>query len=177
MTDLVEPVPDLFGHLLPPRLLVLLDRSIDGMELCCNNLASVHAGRGPHGAELRCSYCDRHRGWLPKAALDFLAETVKRFGAPAEPVVLRDRTIGDHIMEKKYDNSGILFKDDKKTNDKDRDYRGVLLVNGTEYWLSGWVKEGKKGKFLSLSVKPKEDASAADKSKPIADELNDQIPF
>jgi hypothetical protein len=29
---------------------------------------------GPHGHGLVCVICDRHRGWLPKAAADFVAE-------------------------------------------------------------------------------------------------------
>jgi hypothetical protein len=81
-------------------------------------------------------------------------------------------------MDRKYDNSGILFRDEGKNpnNPKDRDYRGEIIINGIEYWLSGWVKEGKKGKFLGLAVKLKE-APAPDKSKPLAEEMADQIPF
>lgn len=81
-------------------------------------------------------------------------------------------------MEKKqHDNSGILFNciDDKR-KESDRDYRGELTIAGREYWVSGWIKQGKKGKFLGLAVTAK-DAPAPDKSKPLAEALNDEIPF
>jgi hypothetical protein len=58
-----------------------------------------------------------------------------------------------------YDNTnrGALFKNDRKEDDKDRDYSGTINVGGREYWLSGWVRTSKSGqKFLSLLVKTKD---------------------
>lgn len=58
-----------------------------------------------------------------------------------------------------YDNTdrGVLFKNDRKTSDNHPDYRGSINVGGVEYWLSAWIKEGGKGKFMSLSINPKEE--------------------
>jgi hypothetical protein len=169
---------DLFGHTDPAPLLVRLDRRCDRERPCCTNVAQIRPGRPPHAAELRCNECNRHRGWLPKAALDFLTATAQRFGAPVEPLVLRDSTIGDHAMAKYDDtNRGALFRDDNKQNETDRDYSGTLNVDGREFWISGWVKTSKKGaKYLSLSVKAK-DADTAKSTKPLADDLNDAIGF
>lgn len=57
-----------------------------------------------------------------------------------------------------YDNTnrGVLFKNDRKESDKHPDYKGNVNVNGVEFWLSAWIKEGAKGKFMSLSIQPKE---------------------
>lgn len=59
-------------------------------------------------------------------------------------------------MEYDNTNSGILFKHDKKGNDKAPDYSGKINVNGEEMRLAAWVREGKAGKFMSLKVTPQE---------------------
>lgn len=64
--------------------------------------------------------------------------------------------------QKKYDNSGILFNNDKKTvGSNQADRQGSATINGVDYWVSGWVKEGNKGRFLTLSFKLKEDKQDA----------------
>ena len=61
-------------------------------------------------------------------------------------------------MEYDNTNSGALFKNDKKGNEKRPDYNGSLNVNGEEFWVSAWVKVGKKSgeKFMSLSIQEKD---------------------
>jgi hypothetical protein len=93
------------------------------------------------------------------------------------------------------DNSGSLFKNTFKQKDNQPDYTGAGLIDGSEYRVSAWVKEGQKGKFFSLSFTPKtemgERASAPTtpsspsktmtkapvKSEEIEDEIDDEIPF
>lgn len=83
-----------------------------------------------------------------------------------------------------YDNTnrGALFKNDRKESDKHPDYTGKLNVGGVDYWISAWIKEGKSGKFMSLSVKEQdrkgdvERAKAAPQSRGRSD-LDDDIPF
>jgi len=59
-----------------------------------------------------------------------------------------------------YDNTnrGAIFKNDRKEKDTHPDYKGSLNVEGAEYWVSSWIKEGPKGKFMSLSLTPKDQA-------------------
>ena len=78
-------------------------------------------------------------------------------------------------MEKR-DNSGVLFANDKKDNDKAPNYKGNMMVDGQEYWLSAWVKEGKNGKFMGLAVSPKDGQPPATNTAP-SNLKDDDIPF
>ena len=79
-------------------------------------------------------------------------------------------------METKRDNSGVLFKNDKKDNERAPEYKGNIMVDGNEYWISAWIKEGKTGKFMGLAVSPRDAQPPA--NKPLPKDLEDSdIPF
>ena len=79
-----------------------------------------------------------------------------------------------------YDNNNrfSLFKNDRKEKDTHPDLTGTINVEGVEYYLNAWTKEGKSGKFISGSIKLKEAKSAP---KPVAataaDPFGDDLPF
>lgn len=64
-------------------------------------------------------------------------------------------------------NTGILARNDRKEKDTHPDFSGSINIDGVEYWLSGWTREGKPGsklegkRYFSLAVKPKEAAAPA----------------
>jgi hypothetical protein len=186
MTVSISPplAVDLFGATpseAPAALLVRLDRNVDREQPCCENIAIIHPGKPPHSAELRCATCNAHRGWLPQTVLNFITETTRRFGAPTEPITVRQqhKENTDMAFQQK-PNRGSLFRNDEKSKEEDRDYAGSINIEGREYWLSGWINQTKKGsKYLSLAVKPKDEQSR-EKAKPKAglrEELDDAVPF
>jgi hypothetical protein len=80
---------------------------------------------------------------------------------------------------KQRENSGILFKNDRKESDTHPDYTGTLVAAGVEYFLNAWIKQGAKAKFMSLSIKPKDASRSATSQKPSSrnDFHDDPIPF
>ena len=62
-----------------------------------------------------------------------------------------------------YDNTnrGVLFKNDRKEKDAHPNMKGSIDVEGVKYWVSAWTKDGQNGKFISLSLTPKEQTQTA----------------
>lgn len=92
------------------------------------------------------------------------------------------------------DNSGSIFKNQKKEKDTHPDYTGNGMIDGREYWFSAWIKTDRNGnRFMSMAFKPKEEqqpreqrtAPADDRKRrpdPIStgrfnDDMQDDIPF
>ncbi len=50
------------------------------------------------------------------------------------------------------DGNGSLFNNDRKEKDTHPDLAGSIMLNGKEYWLSGWKKQGSKGEFISIAL-------------------------
>lgn len=84
-------------------------------------------------------------------------------------------------MSKKYDNSGSLGKNERKEKDTHPSHTGRCTIDGKEYWISAWVREGNNGRFFSLAFKPKEErgAQTAQPAGKQAEDFDDsgEIPF
>ena len=79
----------------------------------------------------------------------------------------------------KKDNSGALFKNEKK-HDKSPDYTGEITINGKELRLAAWLKESSTGnKFLSLAVTEKQERQEQQAQPTRQPELakEDDLPF
>jgi uncharacterized protein (DUF736 family) len=80
------------------------------------------------------------------------------------------------------DNSGALFKNERKEKDSHPDYRGNCVVNGVQMDMAAWIKTSAKGtKYMSFSFsepwqKPEPKPTPAQDFGGFDDESSD-IPF
>lgn len=64
------------------------------------------------------------------------------------------------------DNTGSLFKNDRKETDSHPDYKGSALLGGVEHWMDAWINEARDGsKYMSLKFKRKESAQTGSYAK------------
>jgi hypothetical protein len=82
------------------------------------------------------------------------------------------------------DQSGTLFKNDRKERDSQPDWTGKAIVNGVPVYVSGWNKDGrvslafKNRQEGSFEKKPQQGANVAESRNPAGGrELTDDIPF
>ena len=75
------------------------------------------------------------------------------------------------------DNSGSMFKNNRKEKDSQADMTGEVMIDGKTFWVNAWRKIDKNGNpWYSFSFKEKEQRAAAPErtTKPVVD---DDIPF
>ena len=70
-------------------------------------------------------------------------------------------------------NSGVLFKNQSE-NEKAPAYKGKINVDGKDYELAAWIREGKSGKFMSLKVQEPRQKQAPQKD---FDDMEDHVPW
>ena len=73
--------------------------------------------------------------------------------------------------------SGSLFKNEKKTEEKHPQMQGSCLIDGVEYYISAWTKEGAKGRWQSLAFKRKDAKPDAKPAPTSIEQMDDDIPF
>lgn len=88
-----------------------------------------------------------------------------------------------------YDNTnkGALFKNTRREKDTHPEYNGSVNIEGHDYWISAWLKDGKNGKFFSLAFKRKDGTAARpDPAQAVITQvrqhfpdatLDDEVPF
>lgn len=77
-------------------------------------------------------------------------------------------------------NTGSLFKAKERASDRHPEYTGTINVDGKEYWLAAWVKEGQTQKYFSLAVKPKDakpEPPRDTRAPKNFDDMKDDLPF
>jgi hypothetical protein len=148
---------------------------------CGQQVAVIEAASPPHAGGLVCYSCGTHRGWLPHHAYNFIDEIINQFGRPTEPVAYRrGPTSSTEGKDMKFDNTnrGSLFSNKaSKKVETDPDFSGSINIAGNEYYLNGWTRIAKQSgnKFISLSVRPKQEAKPKPDSSPAP--FDDEIGF
>lgn len=73
-------------------------------------------------------------------------------------------------------NSGALFKNQRKETDKHPDYKGNAVINGVDMWVSAWIKTAQStgDKYMSLSFQPKNEEQESGRQAPME---SGDIPF
>src|SRR5262245_7252746 len=79
----------------------------------------------------------------------------------------KDETMADRDM------SGSHSKNARKEKPSHADYTGSIMIEGRKFWLNGWIRDGEKGKFLSLSARAAEEP----RLKPAASRMNFDKPI
>lgn len=87
-------------------------------------------------------------------------------------------------------NSGALFSNERRENDRQPTHTGSCTIDGKQFWISAWVKEKSGGgRYFSIEFKaklardlgagpnPPDPRDAPRTAQQPRDEFQDEIPF
>ena len=85
----------------------------------------------------------------------------------------------------KFDNTnrGSIWKNKRKEMDTHPDFTGSINVDGTEYWLNGWLRKAgasPESPSMTFSVRSKEartEVTDKEVRQTRREDMNDEIPF
>lgn len=78
------------------------------------------------------------------------------------------------------DNSGSLFKNDKKESESHPNAKGTAKIDGVEYWVAAWTKRDKNGnpwQSLSFQRKDAKNESPRQSAERKVQEMDEDVPF
>src|SRR5262249_20418727 len=75
------------------------------------------------------------------------------------------------------DDSGSLWRNDRRETGQQPEYKGDGVVNGEPFWINAWVKQSQKTgkKYFSIAFKPKRERVSSGRS--LKEDLGDEIGF
>jgi hypothetical protein len=74
--------------------------------------------------------------------------------------------------------TGTIFKNERKQAANHPDRVGQIMTPDGKLWdVAGWMKEGKKGPFLSLSVKEPRQNPEHDEPARRSTDIDPEVPF
>jgi len=76
------------------------------------------------------------------------------------------------------ENTGSLFRNDKREKDTHPNATGSAVIDGVAYWVSAWTKETKDGaKWQSLSFQRKDAKPGKPGKRGTVEDFDSDIPF
>lgn len=74
-------------------------------------------------------------------------------------------------------NRGALFKNHRKEQKRQPDYKGEINVEGRDYWISAWLNESKNGQtYMGLEIDLKDQQKDAQPVNKV-EFNNSDVPF
>lgn len=70
------------------------------------------------------------------------------------------------------DMSGTIGRNRTRNKDSQPTHRGSCMIDGKEYWISAWVKDGSNGRFFSLAFDEKQEEPQS-----FGGNVDEDIPF